>query len=386
MPENIFAKAKKSHDLFKDERFLYPEFVPERLPHRDAEVDALVFSLQPVLQGKKPQNVFVYGKSGTGKTATVRFVLNELQQYSDRAKGLYINCFQFNTRHAILTQIANFLGAPTPRRGIGTDEAYSQLNAVLRKTGFVPVIVLDEADQLLHQGEADRLFYDLLRGGEQQRGAFGLIFISNQQEFTARLDARVRSSLGEQTVCFEQYTPQQLKDILKERVQYAFHSNALDADVINVAAAHAAKFGGDARIAIECLLKAGRQAEKENAEKVLVAHLRKVFPQIDAAVLQKSIGFLSADELAILRAVPANSQIASGDLYGAYAKSVKKPVTQRQFRTLRAKLERMRLINCEEAIKGAKGRTVMISLAFPKAKLEGTAGRESETIKKESRN
>ena len=108
MPGNVFAKKIKAYEIFKDERFLYPEFVPERMPFREPEVDGLVFSLQPVLQGKKPQNVFVCGKTGTGKTATVKFVLNELQQYSDRAKGLYINCFQLNTRHSILTQISNF--------------------------------------------------------------------------------------------------------------------------------------------------------------------------------------------------------------------------------------------------------------------------------------
>jgi len=374
MPQNVFAKRAKLNELFKDERFLYPEYVPERLPHRDAEIDALVFALQPVLQGKKPQNVFVYGKSGTGKTATVRFVLNELQQYSDRAKGLYVNCFQCNTRHAVLTQIANFLGRPTPRRGIGTDEAYSQLCGALQSAEFLPVVVLDEADQLLHDGEASRLLYDLLRVTEQQKKGFGLIFISNLEGFTAMLDARVKSSLAEQVVCFEQYSPQQLKDILKERAQFAFHPNALGNDVINVAAAHAAKFGGDARIAIECLLKAGRLAEKENSGAVAVGHMKKVFPLIDAAVLQKSMDFLGEAELAVLRQIPANSQIASGDLYGAYRKSVKSSVTQRQFRTIRTKLERMNLINCEEAIKGNRGRTIMISLAFPKGKLDSVKG------------
>ncbi len=370
MPENVFARARKVHDLFKDERFLYPDYVPERLPHRDAEIDALVCALRPVLQGKKPQNVFVFGKSGTGKTATVRFVLNELQQYSDRAKGLYINCFQFNTRHAVLTQAANFLGMPTPRRGVGTDETYAQMLKALQSVQFIPVIVLDEADQLAHHSEASKLFYDLLRVAEQQRKGFGIIFISNAAEFPARLDDRVRSSLAEQTICFEPYSPQQLKDILRARTEYAFHSNALDSEVINVAAAHAAKFGGDARIAIECLLRSGREAEKENSEKVTVQHLRRVFPAIDSAALDKAISYLNDAELAILRLIPANKAIASGDLYKAYAKSGRKPFSQRHFRTLRSNLERMHLVNSEQAKKGKRGMTVMLSLAFPKSRLD----------------
>ena len=376
MPGNIFAKKAKVHEIFKDERFLYPEFVPERMPFREPEVDGLVFSLQPVLQGKKPQNVFVCGKTGTGKTATVKFVLNELQQYSDRAKGLYINCFQLNTRHSILTQISNFLGDATPRRGIATDEAFAKMLEALKHASFIPVVVLDEADQLLHDKEASKLFYDLLRVVEYGKGRFGLIFISNISNFVALLDDRVKSSLSEQTISFEPYSPKQLKEILNQRVQYAFHSNALDPEVINVAAAHAAKLGGDARIAIECLFRAGREAEKENSEKLEVRHLRKIFSEVDSRALQKAISYLSIAEREILELVPANKAISSGKLFEAYSKASKKPLTQRRFRTLISELEKKQLITAETTVKPPRGRTRMVSLAFPKARLEEKAGKK----------
>ena len=370
MPGNVFSKGSRVHELLKDERFLYPEFVPERLPFRDAEVDGLVFSLEPVLKGKKPQNAFVCGRSGTGKTATVKFVLNELQQYSDRAKGLYINCFQLNTRHSVLTQIANFLGEATPRRGIATDEAYSSVLTALKQSSFIPVVVLDEADQLLHDKEASKLFYDLLRVVEYGKGRFGLVFISNLPDFVAMLDDRVKSSLAEQTISFEPYSPQQLKEILNQRAQYAFHPTALDSEVLNVAAAHAARLGGDARIAIESLLRAGRAAEKENAGSVTVGHLKRVFSEVDARALQKALEYLSGAEKKILSLVPANSPIASGDLFDAYSKSVENPLTQRRFRSLVSGLERMNLLSTEDTVKKPRGRTRMISLAFPKTQLE----------------
>jgi len=370
MPANIFEKRSKVNDLFKDERFLYPEFVPERLPFREPEIDSLVFALQPVLKGKKPQNVFVCGKSGTGKTATVKFVLNELQQYSDRAKGLYVNCFQFSTRYAILTQIANFLGQAMPRRGLATDEAYSKVLEALRFAEFIPVVVLDEADQLLYNKEASKLFYDLLRVVEFGKGRLGLVFISNHADFVALLDDRVKSSLAQQTISFEPYSPQQLKEILSQRAQYAFHPSALGPEVVNVAAAHAAKLGGDARIAIECLLRAGREAEKQNSPKVLVKHLRSVFSEVDSRALQKAVSYLSLDEKKILSLVPANSQIASGDLFKSYKKSSKNPLSQRRFRSIIGNLERMHLLDSKEAQKKPKGRTRLLSLTFPKAKLQ----------------
>ena len=370
MPENIFSKQAKVHELLKDERFLYPEHVPERLPFRDPEVDALVFALKPSLHGKKPQNVFVCGKSGTGKTATVKFVLKELQSHSDRARGLYINCFHLNTRHAVLTQIATFLGEVIPRRGIGTDEAYSKILEALKSSSFIPIVVLDEADQLLHEKEASKLFYDLLRVTDFGKGRLGLIFISNIPEFVSLLDARVKSSLAEQTVSFEPYSPEQLKEILGQRTQFAFHSNALEKEVINVAAAHAAKLGGDARIAIECLLRAGREAEKENALKVSVQHLRGIFSEVDSRALQKAISFLGIDEKKILELIPANKSIASGDLFKTYEKSVKSPLTQRRFRSLVSELERMNLIKTEDALKKPRGRTRLVSLDFPKSQLD----------------
>ncbi|MFH1240346.1 MAG: AAA family ATPase [Candidatus Diapherotrites archaeon] len=209
MEKNIFSKPKTIRDVFKDERYLYPDHLPERLPHRDAEIDSLVYAFTPVLKGKRPRNVFVYGGTGVGKTATVKYVLNELENFSDRGKGIYINCFEFNTRHAVLSRITNFLGYATPRRGIATDEVYTRFLGALRNADFIPLIVLDEVDQLLEHSDAEgtsKLFYDLLRVIEHQQSRIGLIFISNDNEFTSKLDARVQSSLTEDSIEFPKYT------------------------------------------------------------------------------------------------------------------------------------------------------------------------------------
>ena len=367
MSGNIFAKKAREHAIFKDERFLYPEFVPERLPHRDAEIDSLVFALKPITEGKKPQNSLVVGKSGVGKTAVVKYVLKELEEFSDRAKSLYINCFEFNTRHGILTEISNFLGEATPRRGIATDETYTKLLNALKKASFTPIIVLDEVDQLVHANEASKLFYDLLRVVEHTKSYFGLVMISNDFGFESKLDARVKSSLSQQTVLFEPYTPQQLKDILRERSQYAFVSTALDKETINVSAAHAAKLGGDARIAIESLLRAGRLAEKENSPLILPHHLKKVFAEVDATGLEKYFSALSKHEKKILSLIPSNSEIASGELFDKYKAAIKNPLSERSFRAMLSRLESLNLIKAPFTEKGSRGRTRIISLLVPKS-------------------
>jgi cell division control protein 6 len=366
MPKNVFERAARENAIFRDERFLYPEFVPERLPHRDAEIDSLVFALKPVADGKKPQNSLVLGKSGTGKTVVVKYVLKELEEFSERASSLYLNCFEFNTRHGILTEITNFLGEPMPRRGTATDEAYSRLLVALKKSPFTPIIVLDEVDQLMHAGEASRLFYDLLRVVEHGQANLGLVLISNDFSFSARLDSRVKSSLAHQTVLFEPYTPQQLKDILRDRAGYAFSPNALSTDAVNVAAGHAAKLGGDARIAIECLLRAGRLAERENAQKLLPEHLKRVFAEVDATGLHKYVSALSEHERQLLLLIPSNAETSSGALLQQYRKSVKAPLTDRSFRSMLSKLESLNLVKASFTGKGTAGRTRKISLLVPK--------------------
>ncbi|MEM0360487.1 MAG: AAA family ATPase [Candidatus Diapherotrites archaeon] len=370
MPKNIFSEAS-DNGIFRDEKFLYPEFVPERLPYRDAQIDELVHSFQPVLKGGKPQNVFVFGGSGTGKTVTVKFVLRELEAFSNRAKGLYLNCFEFNTRQAILNQICLFLGVPVPRRGIATDEVYSEMLLALKKADFVPIIVLDELDQLLSSGAASLVLYDLLRVVEFQKSRLGIVIISNNEMLVSKLDDRVRSSLLHNPVEFAQYTPIQLKEILKERAKYAFTENALDPEVINVAAGHAAKHQGDARLAIESLLRAGRIASREGASKVQVSHLRSAFDSIHSRALDKAKNFLDENEKNILRLLCEEDNVFSGRLFEKFQKRFgEKALTQRSFRKKLNRLESLKLLKTEPVDKGIRGRTRTIKLAQPKKEIE----------------
>ncbi len=365
MPRNIFAEITES-SIFKDERFLYPEYIPERLPFRDSQIAEIAHALKPALRGGKPQNLFVCGKSGTGKTVTAKYVLRELEEYTSKAKGIYINCFEFNTRNAILNKLCLSLGRAVPRRGIATDEVYAELLSALKRVSIVPIVVLDEVDQLAGNKTISLLLYDLLRIVEHQDAHIGIIMISNNAELLAMLDSRVRSSLLSREIMFEPYTPVQLKEILKERVKHAFFANVLDNEVINVAAAHAAKHNGDARMAIESLLIAGRLAERENAKKVTLAHLRKAFEQIKPRALQKAAPFLDIHEKKILAILCDHVELFSGKLYRLYCRQAQEPITERSFRKKLNRLAELNLIEAKVVEKGIRGRTRAIKLAQPK--------------------
>ncbi|MFH1224508.1 MAG: AAA family ATPase [Candidatus Diapherotrites archaeon] len=371
MPKNIFSRTSRERHIFRNEQYLAPEFLPEKLPHRDSEIDTMVYAFNPVLRGSKPQNLFVFGPPGTGKTASVKFVLAQLEEHSDRAKMLYINCFQHESRHSVLAKLTNFLGMPVPRRGLATDETYSKMVEAMRKASFAPIIILDEVDNIAGAEEQSRLLYDLLRVAEQEKKQLGLVLVSNDAAFTARLDARVKSSLAAENLAFEPYSPQQLKDILRERAGYAFEQRVLEDDVINVAAAHAAKLGGDARIAIECLLKAGRNAERDNAASVTIAHLKRAFESIDSLPTLKKIRGLNENEKNLLRVIvqAQEESILSGDLYKKYNSSVpkgSKALTERRVRDFLNNLEKQGLVEISAVDLGNKGKTRSIRLRVAK--------------------
>jgi len=351
---NIFEAGKEIH-LLKDERFLYPEFVPESIPFRDQEIGEMVFSLKPATLGKKPINLFLTGVPGTGKTVSSKYVLNELAEYSDRTNCLYINCFEFNSKHSILSKLTNFLGYAVPSRGLSTDEIFERFVAVLKSKESIPMVVFDEAEQLLKQEDTKDLLYDLSRMGERYKVFVGLIFISNDNFFLSALDDRVRSSLQASTIGFEKYSSLQLKKILKERANYAFFDNALDDEVIPLSAAHASKTG-DARVAIDVLLKAARIAEQKNSSKVCVSHVRAAFMQ-EKGIKQELSTNLSTQEQLILDLIK-DKGVSAGEIYAKF----KKGFAERTLRKAITDLQGKKLINTETVKKG-KGMSRIISKA-----------------------
>ena len=75
---DLFGRLLESEALFIDREVMRPSYMPEILPHRDKEINDLAAILVPALKGETPSNVFIYGKTGTGKTAVVKFVGKEL--------------------------------------------------------------------------------------------------------------------------------------------------------------------------------------------------------------------------------------------------------------------------------------------------------------------
>src|SRR3989338_3780474 len=134
MPElqQIFNQFIESKPIFANRSILSLSFTPITIPHRENEIESLGRILAHALKGGKPSNVFVYGKTGTGKTLVSRYVTEELEKASkttdQKLKTVYINCklrHSADTEYRLLAYIIKELGGDVPFTGLPTDKIFS---------------------------------------------------------------------------------------------------------------------------------------------------------------------------------------------------------------------------------------------------------------------
>ena len=254
----MFDKSTNSKGVLRSETYLNTGYHPDQPVGRDPEVGKIADAVRPLTRRKKPENLLVHGPAGVGKTTCVKHVFNRLEKETS-ARTVYINCWQYNTRSSLLTQLLIELGYPAPRKGKPVDELLSKIREWLDKKRNV-ALALDEFDQLEQRTE---VIYDLQMLNEEAENQIGIVMVSNQHPSRLELDPRSRSRLNCQTLQFKPYTADQLREILEKRVEQAFRPGTVPDRVIEEIAETVADQSGDCREALEALLRAGRKADRE---------------------------------------------------------------------------------------------------------------------------
>ena len=67
-----------SDRVFKDKGILQTNYTPSTIPHRDSEIEQVASILAPALRKERPSNLFIYGKTGSGKTLSIHYVREEM--------------------------------------------------------------------------------------------------------------------------------------------------------------------------------------------------------------------------------------------------------------------------------------------------------------------
>ena len=378
---NFFENYLTKDPLFINKKVLQSSYTPSTIPHREEQIKQIASILAPALKLEKPSNLFLYGKTGTGKTLSVKYVMEQMIDVANKKNisfGMYyINCKLkrvADTEYRLIAQISREFGLEVPATGLPTEEVYRLFVNYLKNSKKLVVIILDEIDQLVKKA-GDEILYNLTRlSTELKSSEISLVGISNDLKFTDNLDPRVRSSLSEEEIVFSPYNAIQLQEILKQRSKEAFRDGVIVEGVIEKCAAYAAREHGDARRALELLRVAGELAERANETSIKIKHIDEAEEKIDRDRILDTIKTqpkqFQATLLSIFTyALQSNNSIFTGDIYNYYKdiceKCGLKPLTQRRVSDIIAELDMLGIINAKVVSKGRYGRTREISLAIP---------------------
>ena len=199
-----------SNNLFKNKTVLQSNYNPDSIAHRDGQIENVASILAPALRGERVSNLFVYGKTGTGKTLSIQKVGNKMisrvkELGEDYLKFVYVNCKLkkvADTEYRILAEIIHGLGGSVPSTGLPTDQVYTRFIDLIDNKKQIIILVLDEIDQAVKK-ISDSFIYSLTRlNAELKNAQINIIGISNSLTFMDNIDPRVRSSLGEEEIVF----------------------------------------------------------------------------------------------------------------------------------------------------------------------------------------
>ena len=397
----LFEKYLTSESIFINREVLRHSYRPVDLPHRQPQIDQVASILAPAIRDETPSNILIYGKTGTGKTASVRYVGGELidtcTQVGLPCFVIHLNCEVIDTQYRVLAQIANSLedsdSYPSdrprniiPMTGWPTDQVYMELVNLIDSLGGVHVIVLDEIDKLVKKS-GDETLYNLTRINSDLKNAkVSMIGISNDLRFTHYLDPRVLSSLSEEELVFPPYDAPQLCDILKQRADIAFDTDVLDEPVIPLCAALAAQEHGDARRALDLLRVSGELADRKGEKKVGEEHVRKAQQKIETDSLIECISTLPTQSKAVLCAMVKLSEsskqvFTTGEVAQVYREVAKlmdlDVLTHRRITDLISELSMLGIISTRVVSRGRYGRTKEMWFATSTKRIQGTLLKDS---------
>ncbi|MEW5955992.1 MAG: AAA family ATPase [Candidatus Micrarchaeota archaeon] len=389
-----FSELAAEQKVFRDKAVLSPHFVPSQLLYRDDEIRKVMQAVAPALHNSKARNLFVYGKTGSGKTCVAKHVLQKLEEEKNlRARAVYLNCRIYDSRYKVLQKVISSFSPDSAKTGYSFALLYERFLDWIEglgedgADGKHVILVLDEVDVVK---DLDNLIYTLTRANDDlKKGSVSVIGISNKVNFKQRLDVRSKSSLCEEEAVFQPYDANQLKGILSQRLPSAFNDGVVQPSALNLAAAIAAGDNGDARYALALLLRAGEVAEKKKLDHVSDKEVEDARKAADEDKAAEVVSSLPEHQKLVLYALAVVSEDVhykklveeegekyyfSGEVYERYRAMAKKmgqePRTSRWYREYLHELETLGLINSVESGKGVRGHATLLRLAYDAPKVK----------------
>jgi cell division control protein 6 len=368
---NIFIDIKylmKGHDSMTIDEIL----------HRDIEIGKYMDILSRAMNGNTPDNIFVYGQTGIGKSMVTKMVTSQLEvdahKYNINVKTAYINCEAVHTNTGVIKRINSRMQAKSVlQKTMNSFDAHFLVFCdIINEFNGIPIIIFDEVDKLSNPDILN--IFARIKENDFTDKNICIIGVTNDLKFVEKLDSRTRSVLSKSTIVFPPYTAIQLADILNQRAKLAFRNNCLSEAVIPLCSAFAAQEHGDARKALDLLRVSGEIAEREGMIVVEETHVRKAKEYLEIDEVKEVIRTLPLQTKLVLASCvyctsKGASKVLTKDIYNTYKKfsysTGFETLTQRRVTDLLSMLDMFGIIITEITHKGRYGRTKEISLNMP---------------------
>jgi cell division control protein 6 len=351
--------------VFRDEHVLELDYLPEAFLHRDEQMKTLKYALRPAVRGSRPLNVMARGPPGTGKTTAVQKLFDELAGVGD-VEVVRVNCQVDSTRYAVFSRLFEGLFEyEPPTSGISFKKLFGQITDHLVEEDEVLVVALDDVNYLFYEDEASDTLYSLLRAHEAHSGAkIGVIVVSSDLDLDVieMLDSRVQSVFRPEAVYFSAYGQREIVDILQERVKRGFRDGAVGTRVLDRVAEHTADSGGDLRVGIDLLRRAGLNAEMRGSAEVNTDDVDEAYEKAKYVHLSRHLRGLSDSEAALVRVLAEHDGERAGDVYDAFHDRTGLGYTR--YSEIINKLDQLGLIDAQYTDVEGRGRSRALSLSY----------------------
>jgi cell division control protein 6 len=336
--------------IFKNEDSLDPEWLPKNLPFRETQHHQIANCIKPLLQGRTGRNCIISGAPGIGKTAAVKLVLKELEDNPDVNAPdiyvLYVNCWQKNTTYKIFVELCEQLGYKFTQNK-NTEDLFKIIQNIVNKKAAV--FAFDEVDKVEDVDFLYNIFTDILKKA--------ILMITNHPQWYVAVDERIRSRLLPEKIDFPQYSRDEIKGILKHRMDFAFQQNRWE-DSAFESVVDKTVVASDIRVGLHLLRESGMSAEDSGARKVLVEHTERALEKLSDFTI-KPAEVLSDDAKVILQLVKSQSG-KIGDLFKVY-QDQGGTATYKTFQRRIETLEKGGFIETKKIIGGKEGTTTLVS-------------------------
>jgi archaeal cell division control protein 6 len=260
----------KENEIFADKSALdtLSTEPPKSLKGRESESREFMTHLYGFTKGKVPSLISVYGRSGAGKSAIIKYVCANI----GFIKPLYVNLREtktvFGAAQLILLNISN----EHVKNSQGITVVMRQLREALKnhfKSNDLFVLILDEFDSIFQdtRGSPSDLIYKLVEVQSELlrfKKQMCIVTISNNVLADYDLDDRVRSRIGSSEVFFKPYGKGEILEIIKTRAELALNRRVSD-EILEYIARLCTLEHGDARRAVDLLRICAELAGKDSS-------------------------------------------------------------------------------------------------------------------------